>query len=436
MRLALAFALATLTVVSAACERKIVLKTLPVAPESVQSVVTVPEGRAPAPGFSQVLGTGWYAQVEVDGQGRVHYAWVDADLGDVMYALAPAGSVQPGTPVVVEREGAVGSYLKLAIGPGDVPVLSYYHQDQQMLRLAVRSDDLAVMQAAGAQIDLVTKPEPQPWMPKVDPDKEAARMGPGWQGEDVVFGDNAGLAGALVVDSRGYPHLSYYSKGQRYRYVRRPRGAPAFGPSVAGRFEKLDVSDEAGGSHSMKTDLFVAESGAVVATFCNWNWVDAQLKVGVLAPGAKAFQELAFPIGKEVDGWHSTILETAPGVVDIFSVATGEKELTQFSLKLDAPALPRERPTLLERPGPAVVRKNADGDVWILTRGVGADSLGETSGIWLVELPGGDVAKAKRWLVEAGSASDPWIDLAILPDGRPLAVWTTANRKSMHLYVP
>jgi hypothetical protein len=43
-------------------------------------------------------GVGWYPDVEVDGDGRVHVAWTDADVGDVLYAVSPAGATTLGEP--------------------------------------------------------------------------------------------------------------------------------------------------------------------------------------------------------------------------------------------------------------------------------------------------------------------------------------------------
>ena len=82
------------------------------------------------------------------------------------------------------------------------------------------------------------------------------------------------------------------------------------------------------------------------------------------------------------------------------------------------------------------MERAADGTFWVLTRGQGFRSLGEEPGVWLIEIPQGDMGAAKRKLLERGSQRDPWLDLAVRPDGRPVAVWTSTETDSMRMYVP
>ncbi len=338
---------------------------------------------------------------------------------------------------MVEHKGAVGSYLRLALAPGDVPVLSYYDQDERTLRIAHRPADLPLMAAAGARLgDKATTQEARVLVPgaKPPPPPELG-MGEGWHGEEVAFGDNAGLAGALAVDDEGVPHLIYYTKNERLRYATRPAGAAAFGERVRGVFDKQDVDDQAGGSYTMSTDLIV-ENGTVVASYCHWNYVDSQLKVALLPPGAERFDVVAAtPLLRTVDGWHSTLVPLGDGKVEVYSVATGDAKLLRGVIDLKQPAPFEERSTLLDRPGPSVVRRAPDGTLWILTRYLGLLSLDEKPGVSLIELPGGDPAKARRFLLEEGMGRDPWIDLALLQDGTPVAVWTSRETLSMKLYV-
>lgn len=434
--------LATLVIAAAGCKRPMTLPTTEVPPAQVRTVADVPPDRQPAEGQTRVLGNGWYANVEVDAHDRLHLAWTDADLGDVMYAVTDGAAVAPSAPLalepqVVEHKGAVGSYLRLALAPGDVPVLSYYDQDERTLRLAHRPADLAAMAAAGARLgDKVTRKPTQVRVPgeKPPPPPETG-MGEGWHGEEVAFGDNAGLAGDLDVDDEGVPHLIYYTKNERLRYATRPEGTAAFGESVLGVFDKQDIDDRAGGSYTMSTDVIVTD-GVVVASYCHWNYVDSQLKLAVKPKGATTFQVVeASPLQRLVDGWHSTLVPREDGTVDVLSVATGEGKLLRGTLDVNALAPLRDRVTVLDRPGATVVRRAPDGTLWILTRLLGLLSLDEKPGVSLIEVPGGDPAKARRFLLEEGLGRDPWIDLALKSDGTPVAVWTSRETLSMRLYV-
>jgi hypothetical protein len=438
-RLLSAALVTSVVMIAPACKRGIVLPTEPVPKKAVVSVAEVAPDREPSAGQTRVLGNGWYANVEVDGAGNIHLAWTDADLGDVMYAVVSADRPRPTDAEIVEHEGAVGSYLRLALAPGDVPVLAYYHQDQRTLRIAHRPGDLSKMKEAGALISDDPIPEPQKPLPipgVKPPPHPSTGMGDGWHGEEVAFGDNAGMAGSFTIDKGGRPHVAYYTKNERFRYARRPDNKPAFGMDVMGVFDKLDVDAKAGGSYTMSTGLHVLDDGTAVTTYAHWNYIDSQLKIAVLRPKTSAFEVVeGSPMARLVDGWHSEILPGKEGKLRIYSVATGEQQLYVGDLDPAAPAPLVGRRGLLERPGVAKVREAADGTVWVLTRGLGLPSLGETAGVWLVKLPKGDPVGATRWLLDEAISGDPWIDLALLPDGRPVAVWTSRAALAMKLYI-
>lgn len=423
-----------------ACKESVLLPTEEIPDRELVVVARPPNDRQPSPGQTKVLGTGWYANIETDSRGVMHLAWTDADLGDVMYTQWEPDQPAPAPPQPVELDGAAGGYLRLALGPGDAPILSYYHQDRRVLRLAHRPADLAKMKAAGAalQAPLEAKPVFTPLVPgEKAPRQPSEGMGPGWHGEDVAFGDQVGMAGALFVDAQGRPHLTYYTKNERFRYARRPWDKDAFGPLVNGVFEKFDVDERAGGSYTMSTDLAVTKDGTVVVSYCHWNYIDSVLRIGWLAPGKSSFDVLdATKLDRIVDGWHSMLVPVDDHQFDVFSVATGALKLFAGRLDLKAPQPFTERQAWLERPGPTVVKRAADGTLWVLTRGQGFRSLGEEPGVWLVEIPAGDLARAKRKLLERGSQRDPWLDLALRPDGRPVAVWTSKETDSMRMFAP
>ena len=440
------------------CERAIMMPTETIEERQRGTVVKTPADRTPVEGQTRILGTGWYANVEVDSQDRLHFAWVDADLGDVLYAVTDPGGTEAGPPQPVEVRGAVGSYLQLALGKGDTPVLIYYHQDSQSLRMAHREADLQVMKAAGADVAWSPASAPKPTAKtgaqakgaktagkspnEVGSGKDAVRkditkrMGDGWIGETITIGDNVGMASRLRIDASGRPHLIYRTKKEKLHYARRPSQLPAFGDGTMGKFEISVVDTNAGASYTMTSDLLVLQDQSLMISYCHWNYVDSSLKLAHLPAGKDSFSVLKLPMSKQVDGWHSGLLQNRDGSIAVYSVATGDQKMYQFDLDLKKYEVPTQRQVIMERPGASIIKRSSDGTVWILTRGQGIESLGEKSGVWLIEIPKGDQSKIRRKMLELGAASDPWIDLALRQDGRPVAVWTAPDQKSMRIYAP
>jgi hypothetical protein len=439
------------------CERAIFLPSEKVDPKKVGIVVQAGKERKPAAGQTRVLGTGWYANVEIDSQDRIHFSWVDADLGDVYYAVTDPGGVEPGPAQPVEVRGAAGSYLQMALGNGDSPVLLYYHQDSQALRMAHREADLVAMKAAGADVALLAASVPVANKGARKPansargkdaaakakdskapaaEKKPSRMAEGWLGETVAVGDNVGMAAKLRIDGSGRPHLVYRTKGEKLHYARRAPSLPAFGEGTMGKFDISVVDSKAGASYTMSSDMLLLPDQTLVISYCHWNYVDSSLKLAILPGGQESFTVLKLPMEKQVDGWHSGLLLNQDGTVGVYSVATGDRKMYHFNLKMDALEVPKKREIVMERPGASVIKRAPDGTIWILTRGHGIDSLNEPSGVWLVQIPQGNKAAIKRLFLDSGAASDPWIDMALRRDGRPVAVWTAANQQSMRIYAP
>lgn len=390
--------------------------------DGIRAIASTPADQSPVSGQDVVLGTGWYANVEVDATDRVHLAWVDADRGDVHYTTMAPGADAPDPSVLVEHKGAVGAYLMLALTKSGAPVLAYGQQDERTLRLAHRPSDLAALAASGAVVDVTP------------PARDPERMGPDFVGEDITFGDQVGMAGALVVDGQGAPHLVYYSKGTRFRYARRAPGAPSFGPAAQGRFELVDVDQKGGSSYTMRADLRVLDDGTIFTSYCNWTFKDATQKVAWRRPGEGAFTVLAWPETKGSDGWQSTLLDERPGVLALFSVAIGDQTLRRAEIEVASPRVSPVRRTILARPSAAVVRRRANGSLVVLAR-VNGTSAEDPSGVFLVEVPAEGEPK-ERLLLEEGAASDPWLDLALRADGRPVAVWTSSDHRHMRMYAP
>jgi hypothetical protein len=137
-------------------------------------------------------GMGWYPNIEVDDDNQLHMAWVDADAGDVRYAVTvAAGSALAEPPVPVDALGAVGSFLRLALGPGGVPMLAYSRQDTGIFRFAWRPVDRERAGAAGAVVDAAPFPELPPQTTSGGP----VGLLSGFVGEEVGYGEQVGRAG-------------------------------------------------------------------------------------------------------------------------------------------------------------------------------------------------------------------------------------------------
>lgn len=386
------------------------------------SVVAAPPPERVAAGEAK-RGVGWYPNVAVDETDRVHLVWTDADVGDVLYAVSPAGAVQPGAAEPVETEGATGGFTRLALAPGGRPIVSLYHQGDHTLKVAHRPSDAAAMKAAGAVIDDAPPPAP------------AYRPGaPGWALEEIAFGDEAGAQSALAVDAQGRAHLLYTTGGDRLRYARRPADKPAFGASGVGHWEKIDV-DTVGPSPQVRADLRVLDDGTVVASYCDWQVVMGHWRLAVRRPGQTSFvvsPALAEP-RSGFDGTASALWRGAGGKLDVAAVRVDDQSLTVASFDPAAPAPLAERVRLARARGPSVMRRAPDGTVWLLTR----DPLDpDLPGLFLVEVPQGDPARARRTTLEKGTQDDPWIDLAVRAGGRPVAVWFSEDGKALKMYAP
>ena len=143
------------TLALAACPSTTPPPTTEPPPQSV-AVVAAPDAKSDP---QTRRGTGWYPNVEVDDDNRLHVAWVDADVGDVVYAVSnKGGSAIEAKPQPIDVDGAVGSFLRLALAPGGVPVFSYARQDESVLRVAWRANDRVAARDGGADVDMAQLP--------------------------------------------------------------------------------------------------------------------------------------------------------------------------------------------------------------------------------------------------------------------------------------
>ena len=80
----------------------------------------------------------------------------------------------------------------------------------------------------------------------------------------------------------------------------------------------------------------------------------------------------------------------------------------------------------------------SDGTIWALVRDP-IEKRDRVPGLYLVQIPpvvAGEASKASRVLLEKGTADDPWNDLALRSDGKPIAVWFSEDAKGLKLYAP
>jgi hypothetical protein len=420
-----------------ACNRHPPIPTLEAAPGSIAVVAASPAERVAAGGAKR--GVGWYPNVEVDGQDRLHIAYTDADVGDLYYAVSVEGASTFAPPELVDDQGAAGAFVRLALAPGGAPALLYHHQDEKTLRVAHRPADVPAMKAAGAEVDDQA----------LDP-SQARPLASGWVSEEIAFGEQAGVGGALHVDARGRAHVLYYVGGDRVRYARRPGDVPAWGAGGVGRWDKLDVDRRAGQSPLVISDLVALADGRVVASYCDWQVVHGHLRLAVRAPDAQAPFTVTAAVERPragIDGASSALLPRADGKVDVGAVRLDDGAVLVGAFDPRAPAPLAERTPVAPARGPAVLRRGADGTLWILTR----DARGQgdlAAGLYLVEVKGapsgaaeaperaGATDRTRRFLLEKGTQDDPWMDLALRGDGRPVALWFSEEVKGLKLYAP
>ncbi len=385
-------------------------------------------------------GVGWYPNVAVTSDNRLALAWVDADRGDVRTAVtAPGGNALDGEIVSVDTDGAVGGFLRLALGPGDAPVFSYVRQDRSLLRVAWRPADRARMQAAGAAVDLA----PLPPLPPAGNTGAPVAVGAGFIAEEVGFGDQVGRGSSLVVDRQGRFALAYYAADDRLRLARRPADLPAQGPASTGVLEKRDV-DAARGSIRVLSDIVVLDDGTVVISYADDVVTDARLRVAVLGPGADRFVVARADDGPAItlDGLQSSLHPRpvpagAPRVVDVVALDKSERGVFVRAFDVDRGAFVGERERLIDVEGSAVAARAPGG--WAVLARV----RGEGGGVflYLVDEQADDRGRIGRTvrrirLGGGGDQDDAWLDVAVRPDGRPAAVWFDAEAAALRLYAP
>ena len=395
-----------------------------------------PAGAAIVP-IVPLKGTGWYPNIEVDGAGRLHMAWVDADHGDVRYAVtAKGGATIEGGIQTVAEDGAAGAFLRLGIAPGGAPLLAFARQDTQIFRLAWRPSDREAMLAAGADVGLNAMPK----FPSESSVGAPVTLRSGFVGEELGFGDQVGRGASLAVDKTGRFALAYYSADDRLRLVRRPTDVTAFGPDSVGVLEKRDLDSFARGSVRVVSDTKILDDGTVAVSYAHDVATDARLRVAILRPDAPRPTSVQDDSGDTItiDGLLSRLFVRADGNLDVVAHDRQKRAVVVRTVDVATGTFLPERRTLVKLEGNAVAARRAKG-YFVLAR-----VAGEHGGIFLYVVddpPPGSDADARgqvRRVRLSGPAKqdDAWMDLVVRHDDRPAAVWYDAEAHDLKLYAP
>lgn len=398
------------------------------------TITIVASGRAAGDGPTK--GNGWYPNIEAGQDGALHLAWVDADAGDVRYAVtAPGGSALEPSPggeaiTTVDAEGAVGSFLRLALAPGDAPVLSYARQDTRIFRVAWRPADRPRMGAAGAVVD----DAPFPQLVTASTTGAPIALVAGFVGEEVGFGEQVGRGHGLVVDRQGRYAVAYYSADDRLRLARRPADVAAFASDSVGVLEKRDLDGWARGSVRATADLLILDDGTVIVAYPHDVATDARLRIAILRPGVDRATLIEDERGRTVmlDGLAPRLVRRSDGLVDVVTHDRLEGIVWRRELDVERAAFTETRERLVDVEGTAVIA--AAPAAWLVLARV----PGEGGGVFLYVVEGTPAARERRRirLGAGGGQTDGWLDVAVRPDGRPAAVWFDATEQSLKLYAP
>lgn len=436
---------------AAACPSATPPPTSEPTPQSVSVIAAVDVNANATADAAPKKGMGWYPNVAVDADNRLHFAYVDADKGDVLYARSVAGgSALDGAAVAVDVDGAVGAFLQLALAPGGAPVFSYARQDEGVLRVAWRPADRGAMKAAGADVDVGNLPI----LPKASRSGAPIEGAAGVIVEEIGFGDQIGRGSRLIVDERGRFALAYFTSDDRLRLARRPADVPAFGGAGLGVLEKRDLDLAVSSTLRLRSDAVFLSDGTLAVAYAHDVVTDARLRVALLPPAAPGKEVRPVIVNVDDDraiasmGLSTALAPRADGNVDVAYADSSAKGV--FVRTLD---------TAAARLGPAQKLFDVEGPIALARRPLSPGTPAGYVGIARVQSESGEQGggvfvyvvdeavvdgavryDARRIRVDGGRASsdpsDPWLDIAVRPDGRIAAVWFDRASSSLKLYAP
>lgn len=436
-RLLLACAAASLLSACDGCSTRAVTTTTEPATGSITTVDAPAAAVDGDPVVGARRGMGWYPNIEADDDNRLHLAWVDADAGDVRYAVtAPAGSALAEPPIIVDGIGAVGGFLRLALGPGGVPLLTYSRQDTAIFRFAWRPLDRERAGAAGAVVDDAVFPE----LPMETTSGGPVKLLNGFVGEEVGYGEQVGRGSSLAADAQGRVAIAYYSADDRLRLARRPSDVAAFSVDSVGVLEKRDLDGWARGSTRVVSDTAILKDGTVVVAYAHDVATDARLRIAVLPADGSRPRTIEDTRGPTVtlDGLTSRLIPRDNGTIDVVAHDKTAGAVVLRSVDLQTVTWLPQRTRLLDVDGVAVTVPRDDGGWYSIAR-----VRDEGLFLYVVEPGPKDdsgavtVGETRRVRLEGKTMQiDTWIDVVTRRDGRPAAVWFSTADESIKLYAP
>jgi hypothetical protein len=211
--------------------------------------------------------TGHFPALAVGRDGRVHLAYCDWGRGDVRYAMRSGAGFKIET--VYER-GRAGKHVALAVTPSGRVAVSFYGEDEHLLRYAERTPDGA------------------------------------WTVERVAWGIEVGAGSQLLFDDRERAHLFFYMPNGTYVRASRPERRE-------GGDWPREVVAHAGPSLSARTTA-VLHRGRFWLSFADWDFEHVRLMLARPAGAGTAVERL--PLEDDVD-WSSALgfVGDAPFVV-------------------------------------------------------------------------------------------------------------------------
>ncbi len=162
---------------------------------------------------------GWHTSIAIDGSGKAHISYYDADNANLKYATNATGNWEP---VTLAGTGDVGQYSSLSIDPANRIHISYYDADNQDLKYVnnvsgtwmTTAETVESAGDVGADSSLIVDASGVAHIAYYDYTngilRYAVRDTGGWALETVDSGPNVGSLNALTIDSSGDTHISYY----------------------------------------------------------------------------------------------------------------------------------------------------------------------------------------------------------------------------------
>ncbi len=197
---------------------------------------------------------GEYTSLELDGQGIPHISYFDDTNYDLKYAYKSGGVW---TIETVDATGLVGEYTSLELDGQGVPHISYFDNTNDDLKYAYKSGGVWTIETVDAtglvgwfpSLELGGQGNPHISYYDVTNSnlKYAYKSGGVWFTETVDAASDVGAYTSLKLDGQGIPHISYYDIGNYdLKYAYKSGGVWTI--------ETVDATGAVGASTSLELD--------------------------------------------------------------------------------------------------------------------------------------------------------------------------------------